>query len=106
MTRHFPAVVVIFGMLGFALEPAHAQFYGPGAWCAVTNTGWGRYALGLPIPINCRMSPERARRQSWILQPKPEFCAQAAEAIVLQPVTAGCLCLPQQTCWRMLLWHG
>lgn len=41
MTRHFPAAVVIFGMLGFALEPAHAQFYGPGAWCAVTNTGWG-----------------------------------------------------------------
>jgi len=28
-------------MLNFAPEPAHAQFYGPGAWCAVTNTGWG-----------------------------------------------------------------
>ena len=31
----------IIGLLGTIPEPASAQFYGPGPWCAVTNLGIG-----------------------------------------------------------------
>jgi hypothetical protein len=34
---------VIIGLFGTIPEPASAQFYGPGPWCAVTNQGIGDF---------------------------------------------------------------
>jgi len=36
--RSFLTIAAVLGSLGAELEPAFAQFYGPGPWCAVVNT--------------------------------------------------------------------
>jgi Protein of unknown function (DUF3551) len=39
--RSFLTIAAVLGLLGAELEPAFAQFYGPGPWCAVVNKGLG-----------------------------------------------------------------
>jgi hypothetical protein len=39
--RSYLTLAAILGLLGAGAEPVFAQFYGPGPWCAVVNTGWG-----------------------------------------------------------------
>jgi hypothetical protein len=41
MRAFLTIVAVVLGLLGAELEPAFAQFYGPGPWCAVVNKGMG-----------------------------------------------------------------
>jgi hypothetical protein len=39
--RSFLTIVAVLGLLWAEPQPAFAQFYGPGPWCAVVNKGMG-----------------------------------------------------------------
>jgi hypothetical protein len=44
--RSFLTIVAVLGLLWAEPQPAFAQFYGPGPWCAVVNTGMGNMCIG------------------------------------------------------------
>jgi hypothetical protein len=48
--RAYLTIAAALGLLAVGPTSAFAQFYGPGPWCAVVNTGWGN------VQWDCRYS--------------------------------------------------
>jgi hypothetical protein len=44
------STAAVIGLLAAMPQPAFAQFYGPGPWCAVTDMGTGNWSLQQCVP--------------------------------------------------------
>ena len=71
--RFFLTIAAVLGLLGAELEPAFAQFYGPGPWCAVVNTGMGNMHWNCQYWSVQQCAPNVLAGNRGFCNPNPSF---------------------------------